>query len=150
MIRIPGTMTDLPAVLIDKRPTSAANAWLGGDYLTAQVISPFQAIRVHVNAGEGAATQEHLATGAGLVGRWFAVGDYVQTYDEYRLTHALPGGHFTHIAICVFSSGTVFNVGRCSPIFNAVGGAEQVEYVSGPVPQLRPIDATWSRLAGHA
>src|SRR5215208_7892177 len=110
MIRILGTSTDLPAVLVAKRATSAPNAWLG-DYVTVQLTAPVTAIRVHVNATDAATTELHLAAGAGLVGRWFAVGDYVQTYDEYRTTHSLPA-HFTHVALCEFFPGTILNVGR--------------------------------------
>jgi hypothetical protein len=102
-----------------------------------------------VGAGEGAATQPHLVAGAGLIGRWFAVGDFIQTYDEYRVTHALPA-HFTEVALARLRPGTILNVGRCSPLFGHTGGAEQAEYVSGPPPQLQPLQATWSREAGHA
>jgi hypothetical protein len=162
MIRIPGTSTILPGVQTATRPTAGPDAWLG-EYLTIELTGPMTAMRVHMNAGEGAATEPHLALAAGPFGRWFAVGDFVQTYDDYRSTHSLPTypkgdgrpatglGHFTHYALCRLLPGTIVNVGRCSPLFGGSGGGEQVEYVAGPAPQIQPSTATsWSNVAGHA
>jgi hypothetical protein len=145
MYRIPGTETWIPGTVVSHHETREQNAWLGA-YCTVELTSDLEAIRVHVGAGEGG-----VETGARLHGRWFGVGDFVQTYDEYRQSRALPA-HFTHIAMATLLAGTVVNVGRCSPLpeYGVAGGGEQVEVVSGPPPILRPLDATWSRTAGHA
>ena len=148
MHTIPGTNSRIPAHVIAKRPTKAANAWLGS-YETVQLDADVTAMRGHVGAGEGAATQKHLATGAGEQGRWFAIGDFVQTYGDYKRSRALPAD-FTRVAACTLRTGTVLNVGRCSPLFGHQGGGEQAEYVDGPAPIIRTLDATWSRSAGHA
>ena len=148
MAPIPTSIDALPATSVPQRPTSASNAWLGG-YRTVRLTAPVEAIRVHVGAGAAASVHKHLAAGAGLHGRWFAVGDVVQTYDQYRASRALPG-HFTQIAIATLAAGTIVNVGRCSPLFRQEGGGDQIELVEGPAPTFRPLDATWSRTAGSA
>ena len=147
MFHIPGTETIVPAMRIARAETKAANAWLGG-YTTVRLVASLDAVRVHTGGGDGAATRKELV-GAGLHGRWFAIGDVVQTYDEYLASHALPA-HFTEIAWATFAPGTVLNVGVCGPLFKHPGGSEQAEYVSGPRPQLRPLNASWSHQAGHA
>jgi hypothetical protein len=148
MALIPTSIHALPATPVPRRPTSATNAWLG-TYRTVRLTAPIDALRVHVGAGVAASVHEHLATGAGLHGRWFAIGDVVQTYDQYRASRALPG-HFTEIAIVTLPAGTILNVGRCSPLFRHDGGGEQVELVEGPAPAFRSLDAIWSRTAGRA
>jgi hypothetical protein len=147
MLQIPGTQTSLPAVQLPSAPTRAGNAWRAG-YITIRLLATLEAIRVHTGGGEGAATRPELV-GAGLHGRWFAIGDVVQTYGQYRASRALPAD-FTEIAIATFAPGTVLNVGICGPLFGHRGGGEQAELVSGPPPQLRTLDAIWSREAGHA
>ena len=150
MYIIPRSSTVIPAHVVGKRPTRADNAWLG-QYETVQLDADVKAIRVHVGAGEGAATQLHLVAGAGETGRWFAIGDVIQTYDEYKRTRALPAD-FTKIAECTLRAGSIVNVGRCAPLFRPnTGGGEQAEFVDGPAPLIRTLDATsWSRVAGHA
>ena len=148
MFASPGTHTVLPATAVVSLPTRDTRAWLG-DHHTIRLYEDLSAVRVHVNAGEGASIHPHLAGGAGEKGRWFAIGDYIQTYDEYVATHALPA-HFTHITMCRLLAGTVLNVGRCGPLFGRPGGAEQAEFISGPDPEYQAVDATWSREAGHA
>ena len=148
MFVIAGTMTAIPAVTVAQRPTSASNAWFG-PHTTVRLTADLPAVRVHVGAGEGAAARREQVAGAGLHGRWFAIGDIVQTYDEYRASRALPA-HFTEIAWATLLNGTLLNVGRCGPLFRLPGGGEQAEFVEGPAPRLRPTSAIWSRHAGHA
>lgn len=148
MANIPESIYKIPMVFVPQRPTNADNAWLG-PYRTIRLIAPIDALRVHVGAGAGASIHKHLASGAGIHGRWFAVGDVVQTYEEFRSTRALPG-HFTEIAIATLAVGTILNVGRCSPLFGLKGGGDQIEFIEGPNPVLRSIDALWSRTAGNA
>jgi hypothetical protein len=150
MYTIAGSNIRIAAHVVAKRPTRATNAWLG-QYETVQLDADLKAIRVHVGAGEGAAVHKHLATGAGERGAWFAIGDFIHTYDEYKRSRALPAD-FTHIAECTLRAGSVLNVGRCAPLFRrGTGGGEQAEYVDGPAPLIRTLDATsWSRTAGHA
>jgi hypothetical protein len=147
MFHLPGSGTVLPAVQIPTAATSALNAWEGG-YATVRLTAPIEAIRVHLNGGVAASSRPELV-GAGPFGRWFAIGDVIQTYGEYRATRALPA-HFTHVAIATLLPGTVVNVGRCAPLFGHEGGGEQVEYVLGPWPQVRQLEASWSHQAGHA
>jgi hypothetical protein len=148
MFIIPGTTAVLPAVLLERRSTSASNAWRAS-YTTVRLTADLPAVRVHVGAGEGAATRRELVAGAGLHGKWFAIGDIVQTYDEYRASRALPS-HFTQIAWATLLPGTVVNVGCCGPLFGLRGGGEQAEFLEGPPPRLRPTSSLWSRHAGHA
>jgi hypothetical protein len=148
MFIVPGTRLVLPAVRHVPVDTSAANAWLGS-YTTIRLTAEVQAVRVHVGAGEGAAMRRELAAGAGLRGRWFAIGDFVMTYQEYRRTRALPG-QFTQIAWATLLPGAVLNVGRCGPLFNLPGGGEQAEFLEGPLPLLQPTSGVWSHRAGHA
>jgi hypothetical protein len=139
MFIMAGTMTTIPAVTVAQRPTSASNAWLG-PHTTVRLTADLPAVRVHVGGLKG---------GAALHGRWFAIGDIVQTYGEYRSSRALPG-QFTQIAWATLLNGTLLNVGRCGPLFRLPGGGEQAEFLEGPAPQLRPTSAIWSRQAGHA
>jgi hypothetical protein len=145
---IPNSIDGIPGTPVPQQPTSRRDAWLG-TYRTVRLTAPIEALRVHVGAGAAASVHEHLATGAGLHGRWFAVGDITQTYDQYRASRALPGP-FTQVAIATLAAGTILNVGRCSPLFSHQGGGDQIELVAGPTPTLRPLDATWSRTAGSA
>ena len=117
--------------------------------MTVKLTADLPAVRVHVGAGEGAATRQLLVSGSGLVGRWFAIGDVVQTYDEYRASRALPS-HFTDVAWAILPKDSVINIGRCAPLFKMPGGGEQAEWREGPPPRLRPTTAVWSRHAGHA
>lgn len=148
MYTIPGTTTTIPAHPVTRHATSAGNAWLG-PYETVKLEADVTAIRGHVGAGEGAATQKHLVTGAAERGRWFAIGDFVQTYGDYKRSRALPAD-FTDVAVCTLRAGSLVNVGRCSPLFGHAGGGEQAEFVLGPAPTIRTLDATWSHSAGHA
>jgi hypothetical protein len=145
---IPTSIEEIAADELALRRTSADDAWLGA-YRTVRLRAAITAVRVHVGAGAAAASVPHLAGGAGIHGRWFAIGDVVQTYDQYRATRALPA-HFTEIALARLDVGTVLNVGLCAPLFGLPGGGAQVEYVDGPRPVLRALDARWSRVAGHA
>lgn len=145
---IAASIHTLPAVPTLQRATSAKDAWLGG-YRTVRLTSAIEAVRVHVGAGAAASIHRNLAAGAGLHGRWFAVGDVVQTYWQYRAARALPA-HFTDIAIATLAPGTILNIGRCGPLFGMPGGGEQVEFVEGPDPVFRTLDAVWSHAEGRA
>jgi hypothetical protein len=59
-------------------------------------------------------------------------------------------GDFTEITLATLASGTILNVGTCAPLFGLPGGGAQVEFVDGPRPVLRSLDARWSNSAGHA
>jgi hypothetical protein len=148
MFTVPGTSTTLPATVVPHRPTQADNAWMD-HYTTVVLTGEVVAVRVHAGAGEGAAVVKARVIGAGLKGRWFAIGDFIQNYREYLDSHALPAD-FTMQALATFLPGTVLNVGLCGPLFGRPGGAEQAEFVDGPDPLLQPIDAVWSRYTGHA
>ena len=148
MATIPETIESIAADVLPKRATSAANAWLG-EYRTLRLREPIRAVRVHVGGGDAAATSVELATGAGIEGRWFAIGDVVQTYGQYRATRALPA-HFSRIAIGTFERGAVVNAGYCAPLFGLPGGGAQLEFIDGPRPTMTALDATWSHEAGHA
>src|SRR5262245_42833177 len=160
MILIPGTALSIPGSSIDKRPTSAKEAWLSGTYLTVRLHGALRAVRVHVGGGEGAATAEnvHLVSGAGVQGKWYAIGDFVQPYDEYIASRALPQtgtkfgrrSMFTQAALVNFASGAVLNVGRAGPLFGHGGGGEQAEYLDGPTPTVEPLRGVWGREYGHA
>jgi hypothetical protein len=148
MFTVPGTTLSIPALRHPPLDTSASNAWLG-PHITVLLTGEVPAVRVHVGGGEGAATQHELAVGAGLRGRWFAIADVVQTYEEYRRSRALPA-RFTQIAWATLLPGAVLNVGRCGPLFGLPGGGEQAEYLGGPLPRLQPSSAVWSHRWGHA
>ncbi len=115
MVIVPGTLTKIPGRQVARRPTRAANAWLGG-YITVQLDGELAGMRVHVGATDTATVNPLLASGAGLRGRWLAIGDFIQTYGEYLRTRALPA-HFTQAALCTCLPGTILNVGRCGPLF---------------------------------
>ena len=159
MFTIPRTSTSLPAAVVDKEPTRAANAWDGG-YYSVKLHGPYQALRVHVGGGVGAVTaaNRHLASGAGLLGRWYAIGDFIQTYDEYVATRALPKtqtaqgelSFFSAAALATFGAGTILNVGIVGPLFDLPGGGEQAEFVEGPEVELLELTGFWAREYGHA
>jgi hypothetical protein len=146
-----------------KRSTTQNDAWRG-DYLTVQLYEQLQALRVHVNAGVGAVTDSniHLSFGASLQGRWFAIGDFSQTYDDYISSRALPQtptrygrrSFFTHAAIATFGPGVILNVGIAAPLGPHKGGGEQAEFLEGPAPKFKTITTLgslgWSNKYGHA
>lgn len=135
MLVLPNTGTYLRARALETRPTRATNAW-EGLYLTVELYAPLQAIRVHHSR-------------SALLGDWFAIGDCVLTSGEYTASRALPGP-FRYIADCVLLPGTILNVGRCARLFTQPGGGEQAEFLEGPLPRMRVLDATWSNVWGNA
>src|SRR5215471_3925055 len=122
-------MKDVSGTPLPKAATSFASAWLGGNYSTIKLAADVDAVRVHVGGGMGASPRSHLASGAGSVGRWFAVGDVILTRSAYTNSRALPSA-FSRVDWCRLRAGTVVNIGRCSPMFGGAGGGEQVEWVS--------------------
>jgi len=145
---IPGSLSAIPACVVHKRATTRLTAWLHS-YLTVKLYGEMWAIRTHVGAVDAAYANARMARGARAIAAWFAIGDIVQTYEQFRNARALPA-NFTHISLASLLPGTVLNVGRCGPLFGKRGGGEQAEYLEGPAPVLRHLDAWWSRLPGHA
>jgi hypothetical protein len=105
-------------------------------YLTVEFYQSFEAMRV-------------TSVQANLLGDWFALGDWIQPRSRYRALYALPTG-FRFQALAVLQPGTMANVGVCAPLFRQPGGGVQAEFLGGPLPILRPIDAIWSDQVGHA
>ena len=128
--------------------TTCADAWLDG-YSTLRLSEDVEAVRVHVGAGVAASAKAFLATGAGSLGRWFAVGDVILTRSAYTASRALPAG-FSKVDWCVLKAGSIVNVGRCHPLFGHSGGGEQVELVSGPEPERETVEGNWSDREGRA
>jgi hypothetical protein len=159
MIVVPGTTLQLRASLMEKRATRDTSAWLGS-YMTVRLDEQLRALRVHAGGGIGAATAAniHLATGASLKGAWFAIGDFIQPYDEYITTRALPQtatrfgprSMFTDAALATFFAGTILNVGLAGPLFGHRGGGEQAEFVEGEAPRLEQLRGLWGREYGHS
>jgi hypothetical protein len=131
------------------RPTSCADAWLGGHYSTVKLSENVEAVRVHVGGGVAASASGILSTGAGSTGRWFAVGDVILTRSAYTGSRALPAG-FSKVDWCLVKAGSIVNVGRCHPLFGHGGGGEQLEFVSGPQPERQTVDGNWSDREGRA
>jgi hypothetical protein len=129
--------------------TSWPDAWLGGAYSTIRLAADVDAVRVHVRGGVAASSKDFLATGAGSLGRWFAVGDVILTRSNYKDSRALPAG-FSKVDWCVLKAGSIVNVGRCHPLFGHGGGGEQVEFVSGPAPERETVDGNWADREGRA
>jgi len=129
--------------------TSCIDAWLGGQYWTIRLAQDVEAVRVHVGAGVAATANQVLSTGAGSVGRWFAVGDVILTRSAYTGSRALPAG-FSTVDWCVLKAGSIVNVGRCHPLFGHGGGGEQIEFVSGPEPERTTSVGNSSDRAGEA
>jgi hypothetical protein len=132
-------MTEISGTAQVKQPTSCADAWLDGQYSTIRLAADLDAVRVHVRGGVAASSKDFLATGAGSLGRWFAVGDIILTRTAYTDSRALPAG-FSKVDWCVLKAGSIVNVGRCHPLFGHGGGGEQVELVSGPTPEQETVD----------
>jgi len=159
MFEIPGTNTRIPAFIIPQREASEEDAWLNA-FNTVKLYDQLVALRVHVGGGVGAVTEanQHLAAGSGLIGRWYAIGDFIKSYDDYISSSALPmtqysdgrRSSFTKIAIATFGIGAVLNVGRAGPLFGHAGKGEQAEHVDGPFPFLRELDSTWVNRYGNA
>jgi hypothetical protein len=141
-------MSDISGTTLARQPTSVPNAWLGGNYRTMRLVTDAEAVRVHVNAGLGAARSSMLATGAGSTGRWFAVGDVILTRSDYTSSRALPSG-FTQVDWCRIKAGSIVNIGRCSPLFGHIGGGEQIEWLSGPAPEQVSTVGNWSDREGN-
>ena len=142
-------MGEMSGTAQPRQPTSCADAWLGGHYSTIRLAEDVDAVRVHVRGGVAASAKDFLATGAGSLGRWFAVGDVILTRTAYTDSRALPAG-FSKVDWCVLKAGSIVNVGRCHPLFGHGGGGEQVELVSGPAPERETVDGNWSDREGQA
>jgi len=149
MFRLPGLGVELPAVAVNREPTTADNAWSPQGYWTVRLLDTVSALRVHARAGAAASTKEHLAWGAGRRGRWFAIGDVILTREEYRRVHALPAG-FSHQDDWSLPANTVLNVGIAGPLFGQAGGALQAEWLTGPEPSSQPIQGYWGSRSGSA
>jgi len=131
-----------------------------GDWHTVRLAGAHLALRVHVGAGEGAVTGDniHLVTGAGLWGRWFAIGDFTLTRADYADAYSLPKtptssgprSFFTRVGFFTLPAGTVLNVGRASPLFGHTGGGAQGERLGGPAPRIHSFNGVWSAEYGHA
>ena len=142
-------MTEISGTPQPRAHTSCAEAWLSGQYSTIRLAEDLEAVRVHVGAGVAASAREFLSTGAGSLGRWFAIGDVILTRSAYIASRALPAG-FSKVDWCVLKAGSVVNVGQCHPLFGHGGGGEQVELVSGPVPERETSAGNWSDQEGRA
>lgn len=139
-----GKWVDLPARSATKAPTSDSRAWLHGQYVTVQLTAAVEAVRVHTN---GKSFADRPASN--LRGRWFAIGDIIQTSREYQSSRSLPGT-FTHVALVTLRPGCVINIGICSPLFGGAGGEFQAEHVSGPAAEIMPITNKWHSRSGNA
>ena len=129
--------------------TSCADAWLSGVYETIRLSENVQAVRVHVGGGVAGSASGYLSTGAGSLGRWFAIGDVILTRSAYTASRALPSG-FSKVDWCILKAGSIVNVGRCHPLFGYGGGGEQLELVSGPAPERETVEGNWSEQTGRA
>jgi hypothetical protein len=147
MFEIPGFNEKIPAVVLPLRSTRADNAWLG-ERFTVRLVADLPALRVHSRGGIAATHQEQFSR-SGTVGSWFAIGDVILTREEYLAVHALPG-NFTHQDEWLLPSGSILNVGICSPLFGHKGGALQAEWLEGPPLQNRPLKGWWSSKIGNA
>src|ERR1051326_8952135 len=85
-------MAELVGTPQAKQPTSAPNAWLGGNYQTIRLAADVDAVRVQISGGSGAARRDAAATVTATFGRWFAVGDVVLTESAYTNSRAQPSG----------------------------------------------------------
>jgi len=123
--------------------------------------APVRALRVHVNAGVGAVSAEniHLAAGAASRGRWYAIGDFIQPYNEFIASRALPKtpsrhgnvSFFTNAVIVDLLPESILNVGIAAGLFGHRGGGEQAEFLDGPAPrEVSSTDSVWSRRYGRA
>jgi hypothetical protein len=135
MLRIPHTDEMIPANSLPTEPTRAPEAWTGMP-LTVELYRPLEVLRVS-------------ASRLGLVGDWFALGDWIQTRSEYRRTRALPR-NFIYQGVATLRPGTVVNVGICSPLFGHSGGGLQAEFLDGPLPPVHPLDGVWIDAEGSA
>jgi hypothetical protein len=112
--------------------TTNTDAWLGGQYVTLRLLNDVEAVRVYVIAPFG--NNSNSSPGAGSSGRWFAVGDVIFTQPSATSARGMWES-FARVEWCRLRAGSIVNVGRCSPLFGAMGGGDQVEWVSGPVPE---------------
>ena len=135
MLVIPDSNVRIPGRAMETRPSSHTDAWRG-QWLTVELYQELEVMRVSSHR-------------RGLVGDWFAVGDFVQTRSEYTATHALPNS-FQYQALCILRPGTVINVGTCSALFSHPGGSHQAEFLEGPLPKVRPLEAIWVDYWGHS
>ncbi|HUO79844.1 MAG TPA: hypothetical protein VMU00_06855 [Steroidobacteraceae bacterium] len=141
-----GGTLELPAAFVLPRaPSSAPEAWTGGQWLTVRICEATPALRVHT---AGRAFPGRPASHA--AGAWVAIGDVIWTAAELASSRALPGA-FTHTSDAEIAAGTVVNVGFASALFGGAGGGEQAEYVSGPAFRFRSLEGKrWHGRAGTA
>ncbi len=132
-----GRHVDLPARPVGRASTSDLQAWLHGQFITVQLTGLVDAVRVHTNSRSFSGRPA-----SNLAGRWFAIGDIIQTSKAYQSSRSLPGP-FTHVALAALRPGCVINVGVCSPLFGGAGGELQAEYVSGPPVQITSVTNKW-------
>ena len=139
-----GKSIDLPARPAQRSATADSEAWLHKQYLTVRLTGSVDALRVHT---DGKAFSGRSASH--LRGRWFAVGDVIQTNREYQSSRSLPGP-FTHVAWVNLKAGCLLNLGLCSPLFGGAGREFQVEYIGGPEPNIMPTPHKWHFASGEA
>ena len=127
-------MEELTGTPQAQQPTSAATAWLGGNYRTIRLAADVDAVRVVVRSGASIGRKEALTTAVRVVDRWFAVGDVILTGSASTSSSARRSP-FSQVDWCRLKAGSIVNVGRSSPLLGHAGGGEQVEWVSGPGPE---------------
>jgi hypothetical protein len=147
MVLISGSTIDVPGRALETRPSRYADAWLNDSYLTVELYQDVLALRVAYLRG-------------GLLGDWFHLGAWHGSEAEFVEQHSLPRD-FRYQAICTLRPGTLLNIGRCSPQWFVVGlpeaphavlnvgphnrgvrrygGADQAEFLEGPLPLVRPL-----------
>jgi len=124
---IGGQPIDLPAVQLVRGSTRDTRAWMHGQYSTVRLLSSVEGVRVHTNGRSFPGREASHAIGA-----WIAIGDVIQSSQEFEDSRALPGS-FTHLGWALIPEQAVINVGLSGPLFGACGGGFQAEHISGPL-----------------
>ena len=135
MVFIPLSDFEIDAWAIETRPTRFADALLRHP-LTIEIYRPLEGIRVAWEMAK-------------VYGDWFAIGDVIQTREDYADIHALPG-KFRFTGFFEFLPGTILNVGTCNPLFDRPGMGYQAEFLDGPLPSASLSKASWVNYSGNA
>jgi hypothetical protein len=141
---VPGTQIILPAFIVPPAPTRQSRAWLLS-HVTIRLTDGIFAVRVF--RGPNADALE-IDAHPGLLGHWFAVGDYVHSYAR-ALGSLDASAAMNESDLMYLHSGSTLNVGLCSPALRPEGHGEQVEFVAGTPPRLEPLKDYFARFAAR-